>query len=185
MAAQTISEHLRAAMRLAGRQPQAVEEFANTPETAWFSFLAAFVALPLFLLVMATGAVKEGTEIIQLVADLGPYAVGWLLFPVVMLRVAPAMQCEQYYCRYIAAVNWCAVVEFIVMTGLVVLEAAGLIPEQLARFLFVGLVVWVLTYQHFVAREALRIDGIQAAMLVALRMALDLGIVAVSGLLGG
>ncbi len=161
-----------------------MQEFANTPEAAWFSFTAAFVSLPLFVVAMVAGSIDD-LQIIRIIADLGPYAVGWLLFPVVMLRVAPAMQCEQYYCRYITAVNWCAVVEFMAMTALVVLEAGGLIPEAVARFMFLALIIWVLTYQHFVARAALQIDGGKAALLVALRMVLDLVIVAVSGVFGG
>ena len=184
MTAQTIPEHLRAAAGLAARRTQAMQAFANTPEAAWFSFTAAFVSLPLFIAAMVAGS-PDGVQSLRVIADLGPYAVGWLLFPVVMLRVAPAMQCGQYYCRYIAAVNWCAVVEFTAMTALVLLEAAGMIPAEIARFLFLALIVWVLTYQHFVAREALQIDGSKAALLVALRMVLDLAIVAVSGVLGG
>lgn len=182
MAARNIPEHIHAAVHLALRRPQAAEAFANTPESVWYSFAAAFIALPLFL---ATLVFRYGDEfsLVRAVADLGPYAVGWLLFPVAMLRVAPAMLRGQYYCRYISAVNWCALVEFGVMTVFVMLEAAGVIPEGIARLLFFAVVVWVLTYQYFVVRTLLNLEGGQAALVVALRMVLDIAIVAVSEIL--
>ncbi len=183
MAARTISEHIRVALRLAARQPQAAQDYANVPQATWFSFSAAVIALPLFIATVLAGG--EDGNLFQVIADLGPYAVGWLLFPVAMLKVAEMIQREQYYCRYITAVNWCALVEYIVMASLVVLQAVGVIPETLGKFLFVAVVIWVLTYQHFVARSTLQIDGSVAAMLVALRLALDLAIVALSGIIGG
>jgi len=182
VAAQNISEHIHGAVHLALRRPRAAQAFANTPESVWYSFAAAFIALPLFL---ATLVFRYGDEfsLMRAVADLGPYAVGWLLFPVVMLRVAPAMQRGQYYCRYISAVNWCALVEFGVMTLFVMLEGAGLVPEGIARLLFFAVIFWVLTYQYFVARTLLEVEGAQAAMIVGLRMVLDIAVVAVSEIL--
>lgn len=161
-----------------------MQAFANTPEAAWFSFTAAIVALPLFAITRIIGP-EDGVDVFRVIADLGPYAVSWLLFPVVMLRVAPAMQCEQHYCRYINALNWCAVFEAAVMTVFVALEAAGLVPEQFSRPLFLMLIIWVLTYQFYVAKTALQIEGSKAALLVGLRLVLDLAIVAVGGILGG
>lgn len=184
MPARTISEHIRVALRLAARQPQAAQDYANLPQATWFSFSAAVIALPLFIATVLAGG-GEGRNLFRVIADLGPYTVGWLLFPVAMVKVAEMIQREQYYCRYITAVNWCALVEYMVMAALVVLQAVGVIPESLGKFLFVAVVIWVLTYQHFVARMALQVDGNVAAMLVALRLALDLAIVAASGILGG
>ncbi len=192
MAARTIPEHIQAALRLATRNPQGAEAFGNTPATAWFSFMAAIIALPLFFLSMTLGDGPEGgaaaggapgAGIAKMVSDLGPYAVGWLLFPVMMASVVQTIDRDRYYCRYVAAVNWCALVEYAVMTLLVSVQGFGLVPEPVTNILFVVLVVWVLTFQHFVARTVLQVDRAVAALLVALRMMLDVAVVALSFML--
>jgi len=183
MAAQTIPDHIRAAFRLAGRDAQAVEEFANVPAAVWFSFAAAIIALPLFFTTLLLS--EAGANLAQAIGELGPYAVGWLLFPVVMAQVVVTIDRERYYCRYIAAVNWCALVEYLVLTALVVIQSIGVVPEGIGNLLFFAVVIWVLFYQHFVARHALQIDGSVAALIVGLRLVLDLVVVAVSGIIGG
>lgn len=184
MTARTIPEHIQAAVKLAGRNARAVEEFGNTPAAVWFSFSVAIIAFPLFVMTMGLGDKQHG-GIADLVSELGPYAVGWLLFPVVMARVVLTIDRERYYCRYIAAVNWCALIEYLAMSLLVVMRTQGILPDAFENILFVVLIVWVLTFQHFVARRALQVDGVVAALLVALRMVLDIAIVAGSGMLGG
>jgi hypothetical protein len=184
MAAQSIPEHFRVAVRLARRDTSAMAEYANTPEAALFSFAAAFITLPMFFITVALGA--EGvTNLPALIADLGPYTVGWLLFPVVMAKIVTVIDRERFYCRYVVAVNWCAVFEYLVLTVLVAVRGQAIIPEAVGNLIFVGLIVWVLMYQHFVARAALEVDGTIAALLVALRMLLDLLIVGLSKVLGG
>lgn len=184
MAAQTIPDHFRVAVRLARRDTSAMAEYSNTPQAAIFSFAAAFITLPMFFITLALGD-PGVTDLPTLIADLGPYTVGWLLFPVVMAKIVQVIDREHFYCRYIVAVNWCAVFEYFVLTVLVAVRGQGIIPEAVGNLIFVGLIVWVLMYQHFVARVALEVDGTVAALLVGLRMFLDLCIVGLSKVLGG
>ena len=183
-ASRAMAGQFRAAIALARRDVSGMAQFANTPEVALFSFFAAVIALPMFFITVALG-VKGVTNLPALVADLGPYTVGWLLFPLVMAKIVTVIDRDRFYCRYIVAVNWCSVLEYLVMTILVVLQGQEIVPEQVGNLLFVALVVWVLTYQHYVARVALEVNGTIAALLVALRMLLDLMIVAGGSVLGG
>jgi hypothetical protein len=182
--AQTIPDHLRIAMRLAARDPSGVQEYANTPAAVWFSFIAALITLPLFIATVVMGDKAVG-GILGFVAELGPYAIGWLLFPVVMAQVARLIKRESRYCQYIVAVNWCGVVEYTVLTTLVLLTGSGVLPESISRVLFVGAVTWVLIYQFFVARVVLHVEKSVAGLIVALRLVLDLVIVAFAGTVGG
>jgi hypothetical protein len=184
MAAQTVNDHLRAAWQLALRRGSAIDEFVNSPEAVWYSFIAAIIALPLFFTTLVLGGESE-RGVAGYLAELGPYAVGWLLFPVVMAKVAETIDRERFYCRYITAVNWCALVEFMVMTATVVVQALGILPSEFGNILFFVVVVWVLTYQYFVAKNALEVESAVAALVVGLRLVLDLVIVAFSGAFGG
>lgn len=182
MAAATIPDHLCAAARLAVRNPAAINDIANTPAALWYSFTAAFIVLPIYIAVLTLSSEGDGSSVTFL-TQLGPYAVDWLLFPVVMLEVVEAIDRRRHYCRYIAAANWCAVIELSVTILPFLLSGLGVLSIGLVQFLFVGIVIWVLFFQAFVARVGLQLDWSGAALIVGLRLILDTATLAFAGAL--
>ena len=84
MAAVTILDHLRVALRLARRDATALNDIENTQSAFWFSFQAALVTLPFLLVTVFFGA-EDPIGVLDVLAEVSLFAVGWLLFPVVML----------------------------------------------------------------------------------------------------
>lgn len=184
MTAATFQDHLSVAFRLAKRDPDAVDDIANTQGAFWYSFQAALISLPLMLVsvLIETGA---SPGVFGMLAEVAVFVVAWLLFPVVMLEIAPMIDRTQYYCRYIAASNWCSVLEDAVLTAIVLLRFLNIIPEAIGGLVFFVCVVWVFSFQFFVARNALKIDAGTAAMLIGVRLLLSLGLFFVKSVIGG
>ncbi|MCA8929044.1 MAG: hypothetical protein KDC18_13325 [Alphaproteobacteria bacterium] len=184
MAATTLQEHLWVAFRLARREGQAVDEIANTQAAFWYSFQAALITLPMMVITVLLdyGGFPGALEML---AEVALFVVGWLLFPVAMLEIAPAIDRMQFYCRYIAASNWCSVFEDGLLTLVVVLRALDVIPGAIGGLLFFAGVVWVFSYQFFVARNALRIDAGVAAMIIGARLLLAIVLFIARGIIGG
>ncbi len=184
MAAATIQDHLSVAFRLAKREPDAIKEIANTQAAFWYSFQAALISLPLMLVTIFFGA-ESSPGMLGLLAEVALFVVGWLLFPVVMLEVVPLIDRTQEYCRYIAASNWCSVLEDGALTAIVVLQAINVIPDAIGGIVFFACVVWVFSYQFFVARHGLKVEAGTAAMIIGLRLLLSLVLFAVQSIIGG
>ena len=184
MAAVSIRDHLNVAFRLAMRDASAVKEVHNTQAAFWFSFQAAVISLPFLLVTVFFGADRD-IGLLELIAEATIYAVSWLLFPVVMLEIAPAIDRAQYFYRYIAASNWSSVVEDAALAAILMLRTVGVIPAGLGGVLFFGAVIWVFSYQFFVARHALQIDQGTAALIIGVRLLLVLGLFFAKSLLGG
>jgi len=144
------------------------------------SFWSAALALPAFALILylQTGIPSEQTANFGVLAaraglanavggSLIAYTVTWLAWPLVMDRVAPALGCDRYYFRYLAAYNWMSAVWWLIMLGYTLLRFTNVIaPDSLNAFgLGVLIILW--TYHWFVIRATLGIDGGHAAALVA------------------
>ena len=183
MAAVSIQDHIGIAFRLAKRDTSAFAEIGNTPAAFWFSFRAALVTLP-FLLSTIVLSAEGGIGPLDLLAEIAQYAVGWLLFPVVMLEVCAVINRQKEYCRYIATSNWCGVIEDGLLAAILVLRAIDIIPGSLGGILFFGVVVWVFSFQFFVARHGLRLDPAGAALIVGLRLILALALFFAKAILG-
>ena len=184
MAAVTIPDHLRVAVQLAKRDPTALTEIGNNQAVFWYSFQAALISLP-FLLVSIFFDADHQVGMLEVLAEATIYIVGWLLFPVVMLEIAPAIDRAQHYYRYIAISNWCNVIEDGVLASIMILRTIGVLPAGIGGVLFFGAVIWKFSYQFYVARHALQIEQGMAAMIIGVRLLLALSLFFVKSLIGG
>jgi hypothetical protein len=184
MAAVSIQDHLKVVLRLAKRDPSAFAEIASTPAAFWFSFRAALFSLP-FMLVTLSVDTDAARGVADGLAEVALFAVGWLLFPAVMLEVVPVIKRTEHYCRYIAASNWCRVLEDGVLTLIVLMRALNILPESASGLMFFAAVIWVFSFQFFVVRHGLRIDTATAALIIGLRLMLSVGLFIASSVLGG
>lgn len=145
------------------------------------SFWAAALALPAFglILYLQTGIpskqlanfgvlAQEAGFANALSSNLIAYAVTWLVWPIVMDRVAPALGCDRYYFRYIAAYNWMLAVWWLIMLGYNFLRFTDVVTMETANTFGLGVLTILWAYHWFVIRSTLRIGGGLAAALVAI-----------------
>lgn len=184
MTAATIQDHLQVAFRLAKRDQAALDDVANSEAAFWYSFLGMLLSLP-FMLISITANSDVTLGPLGVLAETSVFIVGWLLFPVAMLEIVRVIDRSQHYFRYVAASNWCSVLEDGVLTLIVVLRFLEVLPELFGGLLFFGCIVWVLSFQFFVARNALQIDAGTAAVIIGVRLLLSLSLFAVAGIIGG
>ncbi len=166
------------AWRLARLDPAGMLLFDLTIEGFWRSFFAAVVVAPFYFATIAIRFAAEMEDaadaglVPYLVVKLGAYGVGWILYPVVMIGVARLMGLSARYVPFIIAYNWSAVIQMAVFFPLALIEAGGIASEGLFAVLAVVVSAAVLFYQWFVARVALQTNGLTAAGLVVLDVAL-------------
>ncbi|MDH3475449.1 MAG: hypothetical protein OEM59_17350 [Rhodospirillales bacterium] len=174
MTAAELSAGLYGAWRLARGDRAGLDYFDATPEGAWRSFQAAFIALPVVVLF-------QGVELMnhELITASGPkiiivtiltFAIDWVAYPLLVLKMAPAMGFDAKVLRFLPALNWARVLS---VAALVIATLIGLAVGRNVSVLFsLALTGLVLVYHWFVAKAALEISGGQAAFLVAIDLVL-------------
>ncbi len=163
---------LQAAFRLArgdrdGMAPLLVPADAQAALAA-HSFLALAAAVPLELL----QGWLDGIGGHALLQDLMVAVVGWLGFAVVSHRVAARSGRAALWPRYIAAWNWCSLLQSAVLTLGLSAGVLGL-PALVSETLVLAILGWALWLDYFVARVALGFALWQAIALVALDYAIS------------
>lgn len=162
----------------------------STIEGFWKSFYAAVIALPavfilrvLFVDASPDLASHSGTGRIAMVFALD-YVYQWVLFPLFMVYLAEGMGRSRQYVTFIVARNWSQVIQVaIVLPAAVILIAEGSDDPGIGWMVLIGahLVTWV--YGWFIARTALDISGMAAALVVFAELAISFSISLVSELL--
>ncbi len=166
-----LSSGLYGAWRLAHGDRAGLAYFDASANGAMRSFHAALVALPIAILFLGLDLTQQEFTTpglrIALVFLLA-FALDWAAFPLVVLGLAPMMNCDDHVLRYIPALNWARVLELVVLLPAAVVgvaEAGGM--GALFRLI---LMMIVLVYHWFVAKAALEVTGPQAAFLVGLNL---------------
>jgi hypothetical protein len=167
-----VSTGLQAAFRLARGQRDGMADLAapEAPDTAVAaaSFLALAASLPLEFLQGWLG----GTEGHQLLRDVMVAVVGWLGFAVVSHRVALRTGRQALWPRYIAAWNWCSLLQSLLLTLGLATSLLGL-PPLVSETLVLVIVGWAVWLEYFVARVALGFGLWQGIAMVALDYAIS------------
>lgn len=172
-----IVRSLYGAWRLACLDRDGLVLFDASPEGFRRSFWAAGLVFPPFftlLLLRWTLGVAEGSFLHYILIELTAYAIGWLLFPVVMLEVAQHFDLWDRYRRYIVAYNWVAVIQNAVYLPILILNAAGFLPQGSATGIALLLLSLLLVYTWFVTLAALEVPAATAVAITALDLVLSL-----------
>ena len=112
------------------------------------------------------------------------YVISWVAYPLIMVGVTDLLNRRQQYIRFIVAYNWASVIQVAVtLPAATLLALSG--AETFAGFVFFTVMVAVLVYAWFIAKEALDIPGLVASGLVALDVALQLFLNMVSDIMTG
>ena len=173
----TIAAGLAGAFLLGRGRREGLALMEHTPDGAWRSFVAALFCLPAFLAVRffswASLGAPPGGMGRALTAELIGYTIAWVGFALVSLPLVSQWGRAARWPRFIAAWNWCNVVQYIMLLALSVPGALG-VPETLSDLLTLiglGYAIWL---EWFVAREALGVDRLRAGVLVMADLVLGL-----------
>jgi hypothetical protein len=182
---------LYGAYRLARLDAGGMAWFDRTLAGFWKSFFAAVLAAPLYVLLTALHLFNDtGRELLEtaggmrifLIESLA-YVIGWVLFPLVMIRVTDLLQRQQEYMGFIIAYNWAGVIQIAAFLSVVALSAPGLLPEAAGDFLSMVVFFAILYYQWFITRTALRIRTGAAVAIVCLDIALSIFITGIANVM--
>lgn len=161
--------------------PRGLDFVGHDGAAAWRSFAVGLIVLPVLLLLVAVLDGPHDTVPIgrRLVVDAISFCVGWFAFLLVMDQIARALGREALWPGYVAAYNWTMAVQALIQAAALlliggVLAGNGVISEQLAGFLLVGVYAFVFAMQGFVAHLTLRLPVVGAVAIVLLDLMLSL-----------
>jgi len=130
--------------------------------------------VPLHIYVLLVSRVWDVTDLPRLIAVwMIAYAIGWLVFPFVMLLVIDLLGRRERYFDYMVAYNWSNVPQLVL---LVMVLSMGRASPVLGGLLYLLWTVSMLIYQWFIARTALRIGSLPAVGLALLDFAISLAL---------
>jgi hypothetical protein len=155
---------LQAAVLLAQGRPEGLDHVGAGRESAARSFWAAAICLPAFLCLRL---IELGTEGVprhlghDMALDLIFYVLGWAGYAVLSRPLAAAMGRQERWPLFIAAWNWCNIVQYVlfVLASIPALLGAPAWVGETAGLVALG---WALWLEWFAARVSLQIDGFQA-----------------------
>lgn len=150
------------------------------------SFWAVAVCLPAFLCLhlmdwSAGGAPAAPAR--TLLLDLAGYVIGWVGFALLSHRIARAIDRAALWPRFIAAWNWCNVVQYLMLVaaGVPGLLGAPALADETVWLVAMGWALWV---EWYATRLALAVPGRTALALVGLDFALGIFLVALTAAVG-
>jgi hypothetical protein len=160
---------LYGAWRLFRRDPRGIEWLDDSIEGYWKSFFCAVIVLPGYVLwfALANGG-DGGAGFFRVVTVEGiSYVIQWVAWPLVMAYIAPAIDRDDNYIRYIVAYNWSAGIQIAIYMIVLAVKLAGLGSGGLPVFIGLIATIVILLYHWYVLRIALEVSGVGAAGLVA------------------
>ncbi len=171
---------LRAVWGVICFRTDALSRFDNTPSGVWRSFVAGAVGFPIYALVLQANLATMTPR--PSMASLLPlmvcyYVIEWLIWPNVMVGVARRLGRERFYCRYVAAYNWFALAQMLIMLPYQLSMTSGALPPapELALVGFVTTLAFGV-YEWFIARHGLEIPPRRALALVILNLMVGLAL---------
>ncbi|HKM64075.1 MAG TPA: hypothetical protein VJY39_16460 [Acidisphaera sp.] len=171
-----VTNGLQGALLLARGRAEGLRFIAPDRAFAARSFWAIALCIPGDLFLMLTDWAKAGIPpSIELPPDTGhvvglrltTFLVGWLAFAVLSHGLVAALERGELWARYIAAWNWCNVVQQLLLVAVGAIALVG-VPDVVTETLDLAVFGWSLWLEWFTARHALRLGGLAAASVVGL-----------------
>lgn len=160
---------LRGVGRILRFDPDFIRYFDRSPKGALRSFWMAAPLLPIFLLRLYLLHDPQSPPIDSrmLCAMLIGYVLNWIIFPLVLLSIAPAMERRNQVIGTIAVYNWLSLLFILMDVPIVALGALGL-DVSLLQLLDLATLLVALVCEGFILAVTLQIRGFSAAALVLL-----------------
>jgi hypothetical protein len=163
-------------LRLARGDRGGLSCFDRTLDGFWRSFRAAFIAYPLYLLLVTMRVTvaeweRSGGMWIAAVETIA-YVIAWSAFPLIMLAVTRWLDRPHRFFDFMVPYNWFQVPQSALFV-LIGLEAeGGVLGAPAASGLEAAAVIAVLVYEWYIARVALDTTAYAAAFIVLVDLVL-------------
>lgn len=178
---------LIATWRMFLRDPRAASLFENNYAAALRSYWAAIVILPVYVLVIGIeyvvpsdrydnfGKLAEHAGLLSAtLAEFCIYTLCWFVaWPLVVDRLAPLLDCDKNFFRYVSAYNWMHVPYVLVGALFWTGQMYGVIHDGNMFIMSISLLGMLWTYHWFILRHVLGLNGGFSALLVALELILS------------
>ncbi|MDX2102074.1 MAG: hypothetical protein SF002_06000 [Alphaproteobacteria bacterium] len=162
------------ALQLFRYNANGLRPFVPTVDGFWHSFWAMALTAPLFILTMAVGQPSQRTPIdpAGLWAGLGMiFILLWLLFPLVMVRLAGMIGREDRVVGFLVVNNWISVPANLLQTAVAFASVLPL-PAGVGEGLQMGVFLVLTVNRWWVTRLALGVTNLGAAGVVLLDLLL-------------
>ncbi|SDH29232.1 hypothetical protein [Roseospirillum parvum] len=162
--------------------------FDASPRGFWMSFWAAAVIAPMVALNSLVFAISQGMTgglVVQMVGDVLVFAIGWMLYPLIMLPLADWMERGQHGLRYLVGYNWFQVFANVVALPLQLFAASGSLAGGIEQLLFLGFMSALLLYGWFMVQKGLDVGPGTGAALVMVDVVVSLLVAAMAMQLPG
>jgi hypothetical protein len=163
-----VSSGLHAAVLFARGRSEGLRYVESDMAGAARSFWAMPICLPAIICLrlmtwLQYGLPSDAGHAVGL--DIMGYVVGWLAFALLSFRLAPLFGCGARWPRFIAAWNWCNVIEnlLLVVGGIPGLLGVPPILDEAAQIIAIGWALWI---EWFATKQALGTSGSTAVLLV-------------------
>jgi hypothetical protein len=169
---------MQGALLLAWGRPDGLRHVEDGYAGALRSFWAAALCLPGFLFLRlldwSTGGMPANLAHAAAL-ELLSFVIGWAAFALASRPVAIMLGREDHWPRYLAAWNWCNVVQYLMLVAAALprLLGAPVIVDETAGLFAFGWALWV---EWYATRLALDVGRLQAAGMVLLDLAIGLGL---------
>ena len=150
--------------------------------TAARSFWAVALCLPAFIALHLLDWAQYGPPPNPergFALDLMGYVIGWMGFALLSRSVAIGLGRGRHWHCFIAAWNWCNVVQYLMLVAAAIPVLLGA-PDWLCQTAWLVAMGWALWLEWFATRLALDLPKLQAAGLVVLDLMLGLLLVGVT-----
>lgn len=161
------------AWRLMRNDPGGLQHFDRTPAGALRSFRVMLLVAPAYAVLGLMQLDSYGVQSIglhQILLSAGIYVIDWLLFPVIVLRLAPLLGRVQEAPGFVCANNWTQII--IYALALFLGASSSLLPEPIAQLLSLVLLGVVAVIEYRLLRHAMSLSPSQAALFVVLYISL-------------
>ena len=153
-------------------------------QAAGRSFWAIALSLPAFIALhlldwAQTGLPSHAAH--RFALDLASYAIGWTGFALLSHRLATMLGRAARWPRFIAAWNWCNVIQYLMLVvGTALPQLLGL-PEIVQQTAWLVAIGWALWLEWYATKLALDLAALSAAALVAADFALGMFLLGLTG----
>ena len=177
-----VAASLIGAMRLFRRDGGGFQNFNMTEDGFWRSFFAIAIAGPMSICAeMLLGEFGSHSATAVSTRTAATLVLQWVSFVLIIFYFTEVTGLSQRFMRFVIAYNWCTVVASAAMMIPALMYGFGLVSRDLSLLALFFLLLVMLSYSWFVAREALQTSGAIAASIVAIDFSLA---VLIEGMLG-
>ncbi len=174
---QEISRALFGAWRLLHFDRHGLNYFDVSLQGFWQSFFAAVIVAPGYaiLVMIHLGENPPGDHPVHhFLIEALAYTIIWLAFPVIAHWILETIGKADAFIILIIALNWAAVIELLIFLPIQAVSGSGAIPQSFGAALVLGTMLFLVVYEWFIARSALRINGMEAAGFIGCKLIIEL-----------